>query len=752
MALGALGRLAGPWLAEARATLEAALGVRVRPGSGAPGRSSRRRWAPLVAPAAPDREVWWAPHRVRSGRVGAIALLAAASVGVLVLLAGLVADTTAGSRDAARLAGTLTVVGAAGVAVAAMLAIPVLRDIRRREVVALRNVTGETLVVPKALPLAAGLVALPIAFAAALGLSSTDNPSCAVFGARCFDLVVPADRAADDPRGPTMTVRFTQFPSSRDDARLLVIAIGGPGASGVAEAEVRIGELDPRIRRAFDVVYFDPRGVGGSGSRDCPTAADAWDQAVSDDPDAARAFVDACLREAGVATDDVVRYTTAQVVGDLDTLREHLGYERMALLGESYGTEVVQAYGMAHPERVEALILDAPVDLALSAHEFWQQAVDGFSGVLRATLEACGSEALCASTESPEALYERVVERLEDEPVVVSVPDGEGGAVEQRVTLETFQALVGSAMYDPAGRGLVARALVEADRGELGYLGRLAGDKAVVWDEDSISSFVYHAATCGDEPFLPPGGVDEYRRQAAAAGAGEKPLGSIYYAGLPCLFWPRAATVDSPGLSNAPFPVLALTATLDPITRSGAARALASRQPRGYVVETSAGGHGSFGLGDACVDDIVVALLVEGVMPEAAVTRCVGDVADFGLGLTPLDADEYVDAFDALASIDTELWAAPELYWWDGLDSVTFGCRAGGGTRLAWDGSVVRVTMFDCAWAEGLALDGNGTLDMDTGETQLRVVGTAIDVTYHNGVDGWSIAGEWRGEEIAEEG
>ncbi|HVL52976.1 MAG TPA: alpha/beta fold hydrolase, partial [Vitreimonas sp.] len=519
----------------------------------------------------------------------------------------------------------------------------------------------------------------------------------------------------------------------------------------IDEAMLRLEGLDRRLRRAFHIVFFDPRGVGGSGARDCPSAARDWDQAVGSDAEAAQTFVTACLAEASVAPEELPRYATSQVVGDLEALRAHLGHERLVLYGESYGTEVAQAYAIAHPDRVEALVLDAPVDLAMSPHAFWLEAARGFGETLEQTFDACEGEPVCDFMPSPARTYQRTVERLRAESVTVDVPDGSGGTVAHLVTLEMFESMVASAMYDPTGRGIVLRALAEVERGRWDYLARVLGDGSMAWEVDGLSSFAYYAVSCADEPFGGPADVDDYLDRAQAAGIEDEPLGRVYYSGLPCLFWPHAPDADSPGLSNAPFPVLVLTATADPITTAGSARALAARQPRAFLVETEGGAHVTFGAGDSCVDAVVVELLVDRTEPRST-TRCRAEVADVELGITPLDADDYIDALDAVASLDVELWAAPELYWWDGVESVTFGCRYGGGVRASWDGDLVRVTLFDCAWADGLALDGNGTLDFESGETRLRIVAPDTDVRYESGVGGWSIAGTWEGEPVDESG
>ena len=527
-------------------------------------------------------------------------------------------------------------------------------------------------------------------------------------------------------------------------------AVGGPGASGIDEGSWRYGELDRRLRAAYDVVFFDPRGVGASGGRDCPEAAIGWEQAVAGDPDAARAFVDRCLRETGVPIAELPSYRTEQVVGDLEALRAHLGHERLVIYGESYGTELAQAYGSAHPERVQALVLDGAVDLGMTPHEFWLDAARGFGATLEATFEECADDPGCGvDLPAPELSYRSLIDRLEREPVVVNVPDGAGGEIRQTITRPTFEAVVASAMYDPVGRTVVLRALAEAARGEWGYVGRLAGDQATVWTSDGTSTFAYYAVTCGDERVVSEsGGSGEYLARAESAAIEDELLGAAYFSALPCASWPAPPDEGIPPLTDAPFPVLVLTATADPITRASAGRGIADRHPEGYLVETEGGAHVTFGGGDPCVDDVVVKLLVDGLQPPDR-THCPGYVTDGHMPLTPLDPEEFADPLEAAAAFDTELLAAPELYSWDGIEATTFGCRFGGGARIDWDGGRIRVTVFDCEWARGLALDGNGTIDPETWDVALRLVGPDTEVRYRGGVEGRSLEGTWNGREVS---
>ena len=193
---------------------------------------------------------------------------------------------------------------------------------------------------------------------------------------------------------------------------MLVIATGGPGASGIADGTWMVDALDPRITRAFDVVTFDARGVGLSDGRDCPRAAREYSMSLTD-ARTARNLVERCISEADVEGVDLHRYATVQTAEDIDAIRARLGVERITLYGVSYGTVVAQAYAAAHPDHLDGLVLDAPIDRQLPAARVWSIAAHGFLQAVDATLGSCSSDPACsADLADPERAYERLSDEL----------------------------------------------------------------------------------------------------------------------------------------------------------------------------------------------------------------------------------------------------------------------------------------------------------------------------------------------------
>ena len=124
-----------------------------------------------------------------------------------------------------------------------------------------------------------------------------------------------------------------------------------------------------------------------SGGFTCPESTLVFytTQAGPDDPDggaglkhAARDFVDDCLDESDVDEAMLPYYGTKQAVEDLEAFRRWLGVDKLALYGESYGTQYVQTYAAAHPNNVDVLMLDGPVDLKIGGAPYY---VEGAAAV-----------------------------------------------------------------------------------------------------------------------------------------------------------------------------------------------------------------------------------------------------------------------------------------------------------------------------------------------------------------------------------
>ncbi|MFF4607295.1 alpha/beta hydrolase [Streptomyces sp. NPDC001339] len=194
---------------------------------------------------------------------------------------------------------------------------------------------------------------------------------------RCGSVTVPVDYA--EPDGATIELWLDRFPSigqPQEHQGALVLNPGGPGGSGVAGL-MNLTKVEPHqppvwgnVAQAYDLVGFDPRGVGHSAPVSCadpqefvkspkpdPVPADAADkQRLRDD---ARAYAQGCQKRSGAL---LPQMTTPNTARDLDVIRAALGEPKLNYLGVSYGTYLGAVYGTLFPDHVRRMVLDSVVD------------------------------------------------------------------------------------------------------------------------------------------------------------------------------------------------------------------------------------------------------------------------------------------------------------------------------------------------------------------------------------------------------
>ena len=176
-------------------------------------------------------------------------------------------------------------------------------------------------------------------------------------GAQCGKIAVPVDY--DKPDGDQAVLALIRFPATGEKIGSLIINPGGPGESGIEAAAGIVEGLPVDVRERFDLVGFDPRGVGASTPAVwCNSDADndrlRADPMVDYSPDGVqriegetKAFVQRCIDKMG--PDFLANVGTASVAKDLDALRAAVGDDKLNYLGYSYGTRIGAAYAEAFP-------------------------------------------------------------------------------------------------------------------------------------------------------------------------------------------------------------------------------------------------------------------------------------------------------------------------------------------------------------------------------------------------------------------
>ena len=587
----------------------------------------------------------------------------------------------------------------------------------------------------------------------------------------CITLGVPADHFTAGSE--IWEVTFALHRARVRSEGVLVIATGGPGSSGIAEADNRLAGMRYTITDYYDIVFFDQRGIGQSEPFRCDEAF--WFAGEEVDPSStdvernsfARAterFVEECFAEAEVDPADADLYSTRQAAEDLEAFRDWLDADQLILYGESYGTRFQQIYAAAHPERVRAMVLDGVVDMRTDVFDFGLQQAQAYSDVLAAVLTACDADPTCAGDAPGSALaqYDQLAARLAEGPVFYDFPLPIGGVDRRELTLDDLEFAALSSLSDTMPRMVLQQALNAAARDNFVPLARIVSaasaadpDTGGFVPDPAWSDALYYAVQCSDHDVVPEGSTGREQLDlwldAVEAGVAGLRLDDTVYAGLPCLFWPDGGAVASrpePPV-DPPYPVLLLSADTDPNTPVRNAEQVFERtgDDDAALLLLLGGPHVIFDRGDSCVDGAVVGVVTAGRLPMPRQTTCPGFIADSYGPLPPATAAGYADPWETVyavlgAVLDNPLYAA-----WGGPDHLVVGCDEGGTARyLIGADETVHVWLEACEWTDGVPVDGYMSVtENGNGDARATLALPFAQLSMH--WDGY-VSGEFRGHSV----
>lgn len=558
----------------------------------------------------------------------------------------------------------------------------------------------------------------------------------------CVTLAVPLDHfnPTDDR---TIEVTFGLLPAKGDSKGLFVTATGGPGTSGLAVADSYTALFDTAIHDNFDIVFFDQRGSILSGDFQCQNAAASYYQTTMQ-PDTAegeqslireaRRFVQHCITEMGVDAERLTHYGTTQAVEDLEMFRRALGGPAIWLYGESYGTQYAQTYAANHPDSLNGLILDGPVDLTRTGTEYLTEQALAFNETLKMTLERCAEQPACVSDfegNDPTVFYFDLAEELRTASTTIDFPISTGTAL-RLFTLADLEYAASSYLYGERDRMMLQRALAAAVQGNYTGLARMAytalsldSETLELIPDPTFSDGLFYTVECSDYAYFT--GTPEERANAYIR-AGDQidnqmsAFSAIFYGDLPCVFWPAKPVQERPAPLQAPnIPTLVLGATADPATPIANGKRILQHLDIGRLIVTDGGPHVVFGRGNECPDSIVTTFLIENILPTDQQTRCDGMVAQDYIPLAPRSATQFETPLEALDSAANELFYLPEYYYWDGLRPTIVGCQFGGSIEFLPDDEGERFVFTACAFSEGFMMTGHGINHYERGEFTLNV-------------------------------
>jgi pimeloyl-ACP methyl ester carboxylesterase len=444
----------------------------------------------------------------------------------------------------------------------------------------------------------------------------------------CGKLQVPLDYA--QPTGTSITLQLLKVHSKKQSSPTgsLLVNPGGPGGSGIVLAVDLAGSIDSGVLDHFDLIGFDPRGVGLSSPVTCFSDAQK-DADLAAAPDvrttagiaAAQAMwaqvAQSCTAKYGSA---LQHYNTVETAQDMERIRQAVGDPAMNYLGFSYGTELGAVYAHLYPKTIRTAVLDGAVDPANAANPVaaTEEQLSGFEEAFGQFAAYCVTKDPCKQLGDPK----QAVLSLEAATLTKPLPSGSAGDRRQ-VTEGIVELAAAEAMYDESLWDRLAKAMITARGGDGSGLLALADQYA---DRDSSGHYdnlldVFQVVSCNDSPKA----ADPTDDQVVAAATRWATQYPIFWRGqagslVSCRSWQPdrhpIPTEDAPGSK----PILVVGNLNDPATPYVGAQHLAQTLGNATLLTLDGQGHTSY-LDSPCISGKVNSYLITGTVP-AANTKC----------------------------------------------------------------------------------------------------------------------------------
>ena len=467
---------------------------------------------------------------------------------------------------------------------------------------------------------------------------------------QCGTVTVPLDY--EHPDGQTITLAVKKLPASDGDAEhgSLFLNPGGPGGSGIGMVETDAPMFGEELQGAYDIIGFDPRGVGRSTPITCWSDDEvnqslngtsntlfeimATDVLSSTDSSAQERIDRGASNAARCAKYSQVpelldHVGTRDVARDLDVLRATNGNAKLNYLGMSYGTYIGALYADLFPGRVGRTVLDSAMDPSQRWADGEAGVVAFTEGVLRQYVEHCRAQSACplsGSTDEAITQLNAFVDGLDKNPLTTPDSDATINTLSATVIIrqyavarpdwEALTAMLTPAMTNHDGT-LMAKAMQS-----LSELSPETADEAM--DSTANRQIMFTAVICNDNPDTG-ATASEMDAQAAAERKahpffGGTSSGTEAY----CRGWGhRGKTPPQETRAEGSAPILVVGIKEDVQTLYSWAQSLAGQLDNGHLLTVEGYGHGAF-TRNTCAATAITGFLVNGTMPDEG-TTCAAD-------------------------------------------------------------------------------------------------------------------------------
>jgi pimeloyl-ACP methyl ester carboxylesterase len=434
------------------------------------------------------------------------------------------------------------------------------------------------------------------------------------------------------PTGKTIKIAMSRHRATGQRIGSLLINPGGPGGSGYDFVEQSADYIvTPSVLARYDVIGFDPRGVGRStpvvcytdpkkqdqllyGTYDQPYGSAGWakqlDQREKD-------WVAACQKNTG---DLLGHLDAASVARDMDVIRAVLGDTEMHYLGYSYGTYLGTMYAQLFPQKVGRMVLDGAIDPQVDQLDALATQMAGFDSALKAYLTDCLAKKSCPFSGTPDQAMTQVrtvLDTVDAQKLVAS--DG------RKLDSATLGTGISETLYSEQSWPDLTQMFTSLRKGDADPVFQQADAYNGRTDSghyDGNGNEIYTAVTC-DETTIGTDGVDVFGDLAKLDAAA--PILGKYFAyddtavlEAACDNWPvkpakLPTTFDAPGAK----PIVVIGTTNDPATPYQQSVSLSKQLSSGFLITHHGEGHTVYAQGDKCVDDTVDAYLIDGNLPAS---------------------------------------------------------------------------------------------------------------------------------------
>ena len=474
--------------------------------------------------------------------------------------------------------------------------------------------------------------------------SSEEETDTATFS--CAVITVPLDYA--NPKGETISIAVKKRAATGGHAQgALFINPGGPGDSGVSFAERAGNAFSPDLLEAYDIIGFDPRGVGSSTAITCSSDDDSSGSTAEPSASAGATASPSAGTEssAGTAsggesyeewaestrqsfqelTEQCASHTepaalldhvdTVSAAKDLDILRALAGQEKLNYLGFSYGTYLASVYAETFPGNTGRMVLDGAIDPSLSLAEQGLGQAKGFEQALRTYVDYCQNSTGCPLSGGTDAGVQQIrdlITSANSTPLATGDPN-------RTVTGSDIVAALSEYLYTTEQNWEpLNKALDQAINHRDGSAFAASEEQDTSSKDDGGGAF--QAVTCLDYPVE--GDKTTWAAQYEQAKR-EAPVFADSAVGmdLVCSVWGHNGTRKPAQIhARGAAPILVVGTTGDPATPYAWSKSLAEQLDSGQLLTWEGNGHTAYGGDASCVNDAVDAYLISGTMPKKGLT------------------------------------------------------------------------------------------------------------------------------------